>query len=71
MTLGELQVADKTKWKAHYRHRGTAGKDATEAMQIFTEDCIKERLCEVVRMANKHGLSLDHLGADLDKEMRA
>lgn len=72
MTLGGLQAAAKRgEWRdGAYVHRGKSGKGATEAMQIFVEDCIKERLCEVVRMANDHQLSLDHLGAALDKEMR-
>lgn len=66
MTLGELQaVAKNAKRELAFVHP-PGGLNVNEA---FTRHVVKEMLLEVAKTANFRNLSLDHIAAELEKEI--
>ncbi len=70
MTLGELQMAVRTR-KRELRPVKLDGEiDGERINREWYAYCVKKRLLDAALICEQHGLHLDKIAADLEKDLR-
>lgn len=70
MTLGALQMAVRTRKRELKPIKLDGEIDGERINSEWYAYCAKKRLMDAALIAEQHGLSLDHLAADLEREIR-